>query len=219
MTNGYLRIASVAPSHRVADVDYNVSKIVESLRELDAKGVEIAVFPELCITGYTCGDLFHNALLLDAAMRGLDVIADTVSKLNIHAIVGLPMRSEGAVYNCAALIRGDSTEIVRKTYIPNYNEFYERRWFAPAPEMPSYGWFESHGAKIAVEICEDLWTPVPPSCKYALSGAQVIFNLSASDDVIGKYSYLMSLIKQQSARIHRQDLANRPPMWCFCPRL
>ena len=92
MTNGYLRIASVAPSHRVADVDYNVSKIVESLRELDAKGVEIAVFPELCITGYTCGDLFHNALLLDAAMRGLDVIADTVSKLNIHAIVGLPMR-------------------------------------------------------------------------------------------------------------------------------
>lgn len=200
MTNGYLRIASVAPSHRVADVDYNVSKIVESLRELDAKGVEIAVFPELCITGYTCGDLFHNALLLDAAMRGLDVIADTVSKLNIHAIVGLPMRSEGAVYNCAALIRGDSTEIVRKTYIPNYNEFYERRWFAPAPEMPSYCWFESHGAKIAVEICEDLWTPVPPSCKYALSGAQVIFNLSASDDVIGKYSYLMSLIKQQSAR-------------------
>lgn len=200
MTNGYLRIASVAPDHRVADVDYNVNKIIESLRELDAKGVEVAVYPELCITGYTCGDLFHNGLLLDAASRGLDRIAAEVAKLNIHAIVGLPMRSEGALYNCAALLRGDNRDIVRKTYVPNYNEFYERRWFAPAPDTPVNVWFESHGAKIAVEICEDLWTTVPPSCRYALGGAHVIFNLSASDDVIGKYSYLKSLIKQQSAR-------------------
>ncbi len=200
MTNGFLRIASVAPRHRVADVAYNVDRIIESLVELDKKKVELAVYPELCITGYTCGALFHNATLLNAAAVGLQRIREAVSKLNIHAVVGLPVRKDGAVYNCAALIRNDQVDIIEKTYLPSYNEFYERRWFAPSAMPRSPRFFISHGVKIGIEICEDLWVPVPPSCNDAMAGAQVICNLSASDDLIGKHDYLVSLIRQQSAR-------------------
>ena len=201
MTNGFLRIASVAPQHRVADVGYNVDRIIESLVDLEKKRVEIAVYPELCITGYTCGDLFHSATLLDAAYRGLERIHSAIRKMNIHAVVGLPMRrSGGAIYNCAAFIRNDEIDIVEKTYLPSYNEFYERRWFAPSSLPQSSRLFTSHGVKIGIEICEDLWVPVPPSCNDAMGGAQVICNLSASDDLIGKHDYLVSLIRQQSAR-------------------
>lgn len=200
MTNGYLRIASVAPAHRVADVDFNVEQIILYIRQLNDAGVEVAVFPELCITGYTCGDLFHNSSLINAAATGLEKIATESRNLNTHVIVGLPMMRGNALYNCAALVRNGSIDIVEKTYLPTYNEFYERRWFSPSgtPETPHV--FECHGAKIGIEICEDLWVPVPPSCNLAMSGAQVIFNLSASDDLIGKHDYLMSLIRQQSAR-------------------
>ncbi|MEF2643501.1 MAG: NAD(+) synthase [Paramuribaculum sp.] len=201
MTNGFLRIASVAPQHRVADVAYNVDRIIESLVELDSKKVELAVYPELCITGYTCGDLFHNATLLNAAAAGLQHIREAVSELNIHAIVGLPVRKAGgAVYNCAAFIRNNECDIIEKTYLPSYNEFYERRWFSPSATPRTPRFFTSHGVKIGIEICEDLWVPVPPSCNDAMAGAQVICNLSASDDLIGKHDYLMSLIRQQSAR-------------------
>lgn len=200
MTNGFLRIASVAPEHKVGDVEFNVSKIIESMHSLEEKRVEIAVYPELCITGYTCGDLFHNATLLKAAQCGLDKIASASRELNIHVIVGLPVAKEdGCVVNCAAFVHGGEVEFIEKTFIPTYNEFYERRWFAPASDR-NVRTFESHGVEIGIEICEDLWVPVPPSSMLAMSGAKVIFNLSASDDLIGKYSYLRSLIQQQSAR-------------------
>lgn len=200
MTNGFLRIASVAPEHKVGDVEFNVSKIIESMHSLEEKRVEIAVYPELCITGYTCGDLFHNATLLKAAQCGLDKIASASRELNVHVIVGLPVAKEdGCVVNCAAFVHGGEVEFIEKTFIPTYNEFYERRWFAPASDR-NVRTFESHGVEIGIEICEDLWVPVPPSSMLAMSGAKVIFNLSASDDLIGKYSYLRSLIQQQSAR-------------------
>lgn len=212
MIDGYLRVASVAPEMMVADVEGNVSNIMRHIGVLNEKGVEIAVFPELCLTGYTCGDLFQNAALLQAASAGLERIAAETRGLDIDVIVGVPLRGDGALYNCAAFISDGHIRIVKKTYLPTYSEFYERRWFAPTDNACLYsestgtelqftdGVIDSHGVKIGIEICEDLWVPVPPSCRLALEGAQVIFNLSASNDFVGKHSYLLSLISQQSAR-------------------
>ncbi len=199
MTNGFLRIASVAPIHKVADVEFNVSRIQELMVSLERKGVEIAVFPELCITGYTCADLFHNQTLLAAAQEGLKAIRRISETMNLHVIVGLPRRKGDALMNSAAFVHEGEVEYIDKTYLPSYNEFYEKRWFKSAdPETQRT--FRSHGAIIGIEICEDLWAPIPPSSYLALKGAQVIFNLSASDDQIGKYNYLLSLIRQQSGR-------------------
>lgn len=214
MHNGFLRIAATAPMVKVADVTFNLKKIKESLAKLEAERVELAVFPEMCITAYTCGDLFHNFTLLDAASKAILELREFSRSLNIHFIVGLPVRHNGALYNCAALIRQGDIKLVAKSYIPNYNEFYERRWWRPLKfgecasvligdeyvEMSTGKIFHSHGTMIGIEICEDLWVPVPPSCRLAMGGAQVIVNLSASDDLIGKYNYLRSLILQQSAR-------------------
>lgn len=199
MTNGFLRIASVAPIHKVADVEFNVSRIQELMVSLEKKGVEIAVFPELCITGYTCADLFHNHTLIAAAQEGLEAIRRTSETMNLHVIVGLPRRKGDALMNSAAFVHEGEVEYIDKTFLPSYNEFYEKRWFKSAdPETQRT--FRSHGAIIGIEICEDLWAPIPPSSFLALKGAQVIFNLSASDDQIGKYNYLLSLIRQQSGR-------------------
>lgn len=199
MTNGFLRIASVAPIHKVADVEFNVSRIQELMVSLERKGVEIAVFPELCITGYTCADLFHNQTLLAAAQEGLEAIRRISETMNLHVIVGLPRRKGDALMNSAAFVHQGEVEYIDKTYLPSYNEFYEKRWFKSAdPETQRT--FISHGAIIGIEICEDLWAPIPPSSYLALKGAQVVFNLSASDDQIGKYNYLLSLIRQQSGR-------------------
>ena len=217
MHNGFLRVAACAPSVRVADVDYNVRQIIDAIDSLAAAGVEVAVFPEMSITGYTCADLFHNSTLINTALRGLAEISEHVGTGDIDIIVGLPLVVDGAMYNCAALLRGSSVNFIAKSYVPNYNEFYERRWWRPATldsdvEIsidPNTGLsgvltpqrvFHSHGALIGIEICEDLWVPVPPSCGLALAGAQVIFNLSASDDLTGKYSYLRDLLVQQSGR-------------------
>ena len=200
MTNGYIRVAAVSPSHRVGDVQYNVDEIIKSMHELEAKGVEIAVFPELCISGYTCGDLFHNATLIEASKEGLMRIARETETLDLHVIVGLPIGQSQALYNCAAIVRNGEVDLVKKAYLPDYNEFYERRWFAPSDEIDTHRIFESHGIRFGVEVCEDLWVTVPPSCSLALSGAQVIFNLSASNALIGKHAYLVDLIRQQSAR-------------------
>lgn len=214
MKLGFLRIAAVAPTVRVADVDFNLAQIKDKLHQLENQGVELAVFPEMSLTAYTCGDLFHNATLLAAAERALIELRDFSTDLNVHFAVGLPVRHKGAIYNCAALIRNGRINLVAKTYIPNYNEFYERRWWRPLPvgesvnveiggesiEMSSGRIFYSHGVRVGIEICEDLWVPIPPSSRLALAGAQVILNLSASDDLIGKYTYLKSLLSQQSAR-------------------
>ena len=199
MTNGFIRVAAAAPAHRVADVDYNTLHILETAEKLESLGVEIAVFPELCITGYTCGDLFHNRTLLDAAQLALNRIVEFTADRQISLIVGLPRQVGNAVYNSAALVDRGTVKFVDKTYLPNYNEFYEKRWFASAPEGQQ-NVFDCRGVRIGIEVCEDLWVPIPPSCEMAMDGAKIIFNLSASDDQIGKYAYLRSLIAQQSAR-------------------
>lgn len=200
MKNGFLRVASVAPVVRVADVDFNVEQIVTAAYALDAKGVEVALFPELSVTGYTCADLFHSATLINAAARGIESIVERTIHLNITIIVGAPRQTATALRNSAFIIHGGEVKHVDKTYLPSYNEFYEKRWFAAADTGERGEIFEVAGARIGVELCEDLWSPVPPSCQLALQGAEVIFNLSASDDHIGKHSYLVSLLKQQSAR-------------------
>lgn len=200
MTNGFFRVAAVAPRVKIADVDANVDAIISYASKLDAKGVEVVVFPELSLTGYTCGDLFHTELLLQNALAGLRRIEDFTRTVGIDVIVGLPVASEGTVFNCAALVSNGVSTIIRKTYIPNYNEFYERRWFAPAPNDEYQPVIQTHGVYIGMEICEDLWVTVPPSCSLAMAGAEVIFNLSASDELIGKHASSLTLIRQQSGR-------------------
>ena len=221
MNQGFIRVAAVAPAVAPADCGKNVGSIIEMLGKVFESGADIAVFPELCITGYTCADLFHNRTLLDFAKKGLRLIAESTSGWPGRlAVVGLPFEVNGTLYNCAAAVSGGKVVgIVPKTYLPDYNEFYEKRWWAPAP-LPGliavvddvdgrdplsvpFGTdiiMDLRGVKVGVELCEDLWTAVPPSSRLSLAGAQVIVNLSASDDVIGKYDYLRGLVVSQSAR-------------------
>ena len=218
MNNGYIRVASIAPRVNVADVDYNVEQIIDMARKAADEGASIILFPELSITGYTCADLFHQSPLLNAAINGLSRIATASTGIDALIVAGAPLRVEGQLYNCAVAVSGGTIRaIVPKTYIPNYNEFYEKRWFAspdavncpiettlPVQEAPiPFGTdivLSVDDALVGIEICEDLWTPIPPSTHAALSGAQILLNLSASNDLIGKYDYLLSLIKQQPAR-------------------
>lgn len=202
MKNGYFRVAAVVPPVEPGDIEANVKSILEFIPSLHEQGVEVAVFPEMCITGYTCADLFHDSTLLTAAADGLQHIIDAAEQWHgLSIIVGYPRVDElGAVYNCAALINSQGVTEVRKTYVPEYNEFYERRWWRPAPLTDTITIADINGVKIGIEICEDLWAPIPPSTRLAMAGADVICNLSASDDVIGKYDFLRTLIKQQSSR-------------------
>lgn len=212
--NGFIRVAAVAPMVNVADCTANVRNIIDAASQLDQKGVRIVVFPEMSITGYTCADLFHNATLLNASNHGLEEIVNASNDWNIVIAVGAPIVVDGSIYNCGVVIgHGQIYGAVPKTYIPDYNEFYEKRWWvsgagvATTATVGSYGFpltvsqlFEVSGVKVGIEICEDLWTPIPPSTNAALAGADVILNLSASNDLIGKYAYLSNLIRQQSAR-------------------
>ena len=201
MKNGYFRVAAVVPPVEVGDVDTNVNAILDFIPRLEAEGVEVAVFPEMCITGYTCADLFHDSLLVEAAIAGLHRIMTAAEGWqSLSVIVGYPRIERGVMYNCAALINCHGMSEVRKTYVPNYNEFYERRWWRPAAPTDTLSICSINGVNIGIEICEDLWAPIPPSTRLAMAGAEVIFNLSASDDVIGKYDYLRSLVSQQSSR-------------------
>lgn len=206
LNHGFFRVAAAIPQVKVADVGFNIDSIAELARRASDAGARVVVFPEMCVTGYTCGDLFHNAALLDDAASGIERLCRATAQLPCVIIVGAPRRSRGALFNCAYVIsQGRVEHIVPKTFIPDYNEFYERRWFRPASdwdeaEYPVGRILDVNGVKIGIEICEDLWAPIPPSSKLALSGAHVIFNLSASDDLIGKYAYLRKLVEQQSAR-------------------
>ncbi len=196
---GYLRVAAVSPKLRLADCDYNTEQIIAAAREAADRGARLVVFPELCITAYTCGDLFHNRALLDAAERSLWRIAEASRSIPAAMVVGLPRVINGTLYNVAFIVAdGETIGPWTKTYIPNYNEFYEKRWWPRGETTPLLAKID--GVKVGVEICEDLWAPIPPSSRAALAGAEVIVNLSASDDVIGKYDYLRSLISGQSAR-------------------
>lgn len=216
MRQGFLRLAAVAPEVSVGNVGFNISKIKESLVRLDRLDVEIAVFPELSLTGYTCADLFHQQPLLTAAESGIEELVEFSRELRIDFAVGVPVSAGSAVYNCAAFIGGGRLKaLVAKSFLPNYNEFYERRWFSTLPAdvtvpmrfagvditMGSRQVTDSHGTLVGIEICEDLWVPRPPSTDMALRGAEIILNLSASNDLIGKYAYLKRLIEQQSGSL------------------
>ena len=217
MKHGFITVAAAIPAVRVADCKYNVEQIMLQMSEAEAQDVEIMVFPEFCITGYSCQDLFREQLLIEKAENGLMHLLDYSRQLDIIAIVGLPIIVNGLLYNCAAVIqRGTVLGVVVKTYLPNYGEFYEKRWFASAQDLnPSEIYLAGsricvsaepqvfvtpQGVKFGVEICEDVWAPIPPSNNLALAGADIIFNLSASDELAGKHQYLMSLLAQQSAR-------------------
>lgn len=212
---GFVRVASGVSQVRVADVDFNVGKIKDMLAEANKQGVEIMVFPELCVTAYTCGDLFDMPLLLRTAEKGVAELAMYSKELKVTFAVGCPVDIDGRLYNCAVIISGGRIAgIVPKIHLPNYSEFYEKRWFETghgiefstiqfAGEEVPFGTqilFETGNVKFGVELCEDLWVPVPPSSRMTTEGADVILNLSASDEVLGKHKYLESLISQQSAR-------------------
>lgn len=217
MKEGFFRVAAAAPKETVADTMANTASIISLIDKAYSAGADAVVFPEMCVTAYTCADLFHSRTLLDGAMEAVKAIArHSAFTQGMLIIVGAPVEASGAIYNCAvAVADGRIIAIVPKTYIPCYNEFYEKRWFASAPQgdvqvcfgdgtdsikISSDTIIRYKGVGIAIEICEDLWTPVPPSSRLSTAGAEIIFNLSASDDIIGKYHYLHDLVLQQSAR-------------------
>lgn len=215
---GFVKVASAIPTVRVADCKYNSSQICELINEAEDKNCDYVVFPELSITGYTCQDLFHQATLIASAREALyNITLETINK-HVIAIVGTPLMVDNALYNCAVVIAdGFIKGIVAKTHLPNYGEFYEKRWFASSQDIieKKIDIFDSedilftnkrqvfedgNGIKFGIEICEDLWSPIPPSNHLTLDGADIIFNLSASDELVGKHRYLENLVSQQSAR-------------------
>ena len=212
MLDGFIRVAAASPKIKVGDVDYNVSQTVSLARKAAAKDTAVIVFPELGITGYTCGDLFEQKALFDKAKIGLFDLAEQTSDLNTVIIAGLPYELGGKLFNVAAVIhQGDIIGIVPKQNVPNYSEFYEMRHFTPFCEKGvimteddicfGKAVFKCDDLAFAVEICEDLWVPSSPSVEYVKNGAQVIFNLSCSDEIIGKAKYRRDLVKMQSAKL------------------
>ncbi len=219
MKDGFVRCAAVTPDIRVADTEYNTTNIIEEIKNAANDGIKLAVFPELCVTGYTCGDLFLQSSLLRSAEDCLFKIAAQSKELDIIAVVGAPLIANGKLYNCAVVINGGEIKgIVPKMNVPNYSEFYELRWFCEGKSEAEYislnGKQVPFGANIlfhsgacpyftlAIEVCEDLWSPLPPSVSHAMAGATVIANLSASDAIIAKDEYRAMLVKSQSARLY-----------------
>ena len=214
----FIRIACAVPAVRVGDTAKNAEDICAYIEKADARQADIVLFPELALTGYTCQDLFFQDALWTGVQQGIRKIADcTKNHPGVTAVVGLPVRTGMRMYNCAAVIsRGKIHALVPKTYIPNYNEFYEKRWFSsgaevtedlaellgePVPVLPR-AVFRVGGTLLGVEICEDMWTPLPPSTFLALNGAEVILNLSASNETIGKRAYRRGLVQHQSAALN-----------------
>ncbi len=198
---GFVKVGAAVPEVRVADVEFNVAQVKRLIDRALKEEVEIVCFPELCITGYSCQDLFRNATLLDKAEAALEELSEYTSDKPIVVIVGAPTRQVNRLMNSAAVMAGGVYHLVHKTYIPNYNEFYEKRWFAAEDvESPPMVFELTSGVKFAVEICEDLWAPIPPSSFATLAGADIVFNLSATDELLSKHQYLLSLLSGQSAR-------------------
>lgn len=219
MKQGFVKVAAVTPKIKVADTVYNGALICEAIKNTAEHGAKVIVFPELCITGYTCGDLFLQEKLLREAREALLRIAEATAGIDAVVFVGLPLEHRGKLYNVAAVLSGGKVlGVVPKTYLPNYNEFYEARHFTRGMKEVVGIQLEKEVAvpfgtsqifvcdtmpelKIAVEICEDLWTPEPPSIRHARNGANVIVNLSASNEITGKSAYRRELVKSQSARL------------------
>ena len=215
MNYGYVKVAAAIPGVRVADCMYNAAEIEKLIIAANGKGVEIITFPELALTAYTCGDLFAQQLLLDEAERGLLQIMQNTRQMDIISIIGLPVSVHGMLLNAAAVIQhGKVLGVVPKYYLPNYKEFYEMRWFTSGDMIKQDNvrlcgqlvpvthdmLFETPKAIFGVEICEDVWAPIPTSSILTLKGADIICNLSATDECIGKHDYLCQLLSQQSAR-------------------
>ncbi len=217
MKYGFIKVAAAVPAVKVADVAYNVQEMEKLIALADSEGVELLCFPELSLTGYACQDLFKEQLLLNKAEEGLLMLLDFTRQLDIICVVGLPVQAGGLLLNCAAVIQnGTLLGVVPKTYLPNYNEFYEKRWFASSQDLNPIEIYLAGtpvclsaepklfqtfgGVKFGVEICEDVWAPIPPSNNLTMAGADIILNLSASTELIGKHRYLCSLLAQQSAR-------------------
>lgn len=215
MNYGFVKVAAAVPRVHIADCRFNAERIENQITTADAQGVQIIIFPELCITGYTCGDLFGQQLLLEEAEMALIQILNNTRQLDIISILGMPVVVNSTVINAAVAIqKGKVLGVVPKTYLPNYKEFYEQRWFTSALEvreesvrlcgqmvpMGTNLLFETADTTFGIEICEDLWSTIPPSSSLALQGAEILFNMSADNEGIGKHSYLRSLISQQSAR-------------------
>ncbi len=218
MSYGYVRSAAVTPKIRVADIQYNQQSILRTIAAAKEDGVALLVFPELCITGYTCGDLFYGDVLLNAAKNALKEIAESTSGSAMLIFVGLPFRKDGLIYNCAAAINnGKVLALVPKTYLPDYGEFYEKRIFAPCPRENTRAEFfgesipfgkkcifrseRNENFTVAAEICEDLWALMPPSAEHAAAGANIIVNLSCSNETVGKAEFRRRLLRAHSARL------------------
>ena len=215
MNYGFVKVAAAVPRVKIADCNFNAKQLESLIAVADGKGVQIITFPEMCITAYTCGDLFGQQLLLEEAEMALMQILNNTRQLDIISILGMPVIVNSTVINAAVVIqKGKVLGVVPKTYLPNYKEFYEQRWFTSALQIAETSvrlcgqiipmgtnlLFETSDTIFGIEICEDLWSTIPPSSTLALQGAEIIFNLSADNEGIGKNSYLRSLISQQSAR-------------------
>ena len=220
MRDGFISVAAGTPKIRVADCRYNAEQIFTLMREADKQGVKVLVLPELCLTGYTCGDLFLQDTMLQGAEEGLQTILEATRNLDIVTALGLPVwdKWDNKLYNCAAVIqKGEILGLVPKSYLPNYGEFYEQRWFASGSGVEhgielcgqhvslcvnqTFACDTMPNLVVGVEICEDLWAPAPPSVELARKGATVILNLSASNELVGKADYRRSLVTGQSARL------------------
>ena len=215
---GLLRVATAIPTVRIADVGHNVAQHIDIIGRAREEEVQLLVFPELSVTGYTCADLFRQPALLRAAGEALRRLADATRDAGgMLVVVGAPVAHGGRIYNCAVALQDGAVRLaVPKLYLPNYNEFYEARWFASGAELPAGAEAEAGGmtfplsathllrlggATVGIEVCEDLWVPRPPSAALALAGAEVIVNLSASNEVLGKHAYLRRMIEAHSGRL------------------
>lgn len=218
MRYGFLRCAAVSPALRVADCEFNAQAVIEAMKQAKDNQVRLLCLPELCLTGYTCSDLFLQQTLYEGAEEALKQILKASLGMNLVTVVGLPVQLGGKLYNCAAVVcDGHLLGLVPKTHLPNYAEFYEKRHFSPGPRQVRTVTFAGQEVPfgtdllfacrrmpdfvLGVEVCEDLWAPVPPSCRHALAGATVIANLSASDETVGKAAYRRELVCGQSARL------------------
>lgn len=216
--DGLIKVATALPRVEVANVTFNTQDIENLIVKAEGKGVEILCFPELALTAYTCQDLFAQQLLLDEAEQGLLKLLELSRNVQLAVVVGVPVSHRGMLFNCAAVVQqGKIFGLVPKTYLPNYHEFYEKRWFSSASALSHNEsiricgqttvigveqLFHINDATFGIEICEDLWAPVPPSNNLALQGAEIVLNLSASNDLVGKTDYVRQLVKGQSARCH-----------------
>lgn len=218
MRYGFVKVCAVTPAIKVADVEFNTNEIIRAIKESSAAGSQLTVFPELCICGYTCGDLFNQKALTDAVLNAIIDIKRATENINTLVFVGAPIKHSNRLFNCAvALSNGKILGIVPKTYIPNYGEFYERRHFVPATDSVGYIKIDNEIVPfrtdiifradnfeeftVSAELCEDLWAPISPSLRHTQAGANIVVNLSCSDETVGKSQYRRSLVKMQSGKL------------------